>query len=177
MGLAELPTSKYKYFTYKLWMATADNGSAEKKTIYDPCPKGWRMPIQAAFGDGSANISSNVATNDKMSGWVWDDTNKGYEVNGIWFPAQMGKTARTGAYGFDAEGSTNTADAETYADPTSNAFVVWTGQGSSYTFGGTARSMSRHLYFTKDVIQPQLRGAGRANANPVRCMRYTAEDE
>ena len=164
-------------FTYKLWMATADSGTAEKKTIYDPCPKGWRMPIQAAYGDGTANISNNVATNANMSGWVWDDTNKGYEVNGIWFPAQMGRTARTGGYGPDTEGSSNTADTETYADPTSIAFVVWTGQGSSYTFGGTARSMSRHLYFTKDVIQPQLRGAGRANANPVRCMRYTAEDE
>ncbi len=165
-------------FTYKLWMATADSGTAEKKTIYDPCPKGWRMPIQAAYGDGTANISDNVPTNANMTGWVWNDTYRGYEVNNIWFPAQIGLNGRTGGYGADATtGSDDITNAEAYEDPTQKAFVVWTGQGSSLTISGTARSLSRHLYFTKDVIQPQLRGSGRANANPVRCMRYTAEDE
>lgn len=158
-------------FTYKLWLGS-------EKTIYDPCPKGWRMPLQQSYGEGGVNISANVPTNANMTGWVWNDTYKGYEVNNIWFPAQMGLNGRTGGYGADpTTGSDDITNAEAYEDPTQKAFVVWTGQGSALGISGTNRALCRHLYFTPEVIQPQLRGSGRANANPVRCMRYTAEDE
>lgn len=157
-------------FTYTLWHGT-------NKTIYDPCPKGWKMAAQKTYGESGANISSNVANSSEMTAWIWDDTYKGYSVSDLWYPAQMGMNGRTGGYGPDAAGSDDIANAAEYDDPTLKAFVVWTGQGSALTISGTTRSLSRHLYFTPEVIQPQLRGSGRANANPVRCMRYTAEDE
>lgn len=157
-------------FLYKLWLGS-------EKTIYDPCPKGWRMPLQQSFGEGTANVSTNIATNANMSSWVWNDTYKGYEVSDVWFPAQMGLNGRTGGYGPDAATAGEAED--NIEDVTVKGFVVWTGQGSANSgyWGTVKKALCRHLYFTNEVIQPQLRGSGRANANPIRCIRYDAEDE
>ncbi len=169
MNYKQLSTSD---ITYQAWLGS-------KKTIYDPCPKGWRVPIQQAFGEGTANMAANLATNANMSNWAWDATYKGYTVNGIWFPAQTGRNGRTGVYGPDTTGAGT--DYATRDDLTLQGSVVWTGQGSALSngyWGAPNMSLCRVLYFTLDgtVIQPQVRGPGRANANPVRCIRHTAED-
>ena len=167
----------YKQFvtndvTYKAWVG-------DKKTIYDPCPKGWRVPVQQAFGEGGVNMTATIATSANMGNWTWDATYKGYTVNGIWFPEQTGRNGRTGAYGPDTTDAGT--DYQTIDDLTLQGSVVWTGQGSALSKGywGTPNmSLVRVLYFTSDglIIQPQVRGPGRANGNPLRCIRHTAED-
>lgn len=158
--------------TYKAWVG-------DKKTIYDPCPKGWRMPFQQSYGEGTANMTASLGTSANMSNWTWDATYKGYTVNGIWFSAQEGRNGRTGAYGPDTTGAGS--DYTTIDELTLKGTVVWTAQGSALSngyWGAPSMSLARVLYFTSDgkIIQPQLRGPGRASAHPVRCIRYTAED-
>ncbi len=153
---------------YKLWLSGT-------KTIYDPCPKGWMLAKQTGFGTGKTDASLNIATNSSIGSWTWDDTYKGYTVNGIWFPAQKGLNGRTGNYGPDSA----TATSESVEDVTQNAFVVWTGQASGLNkayWGNFRLACCRALYFTESNMWHQLRGTGRANANPVRCVRNTKED-
>ncbi len=169
MNYAQLVTNDV---TYQAWVGN-------KKTIYDPCPKGWRVPLQQTFGEGTAEMSASLATNANMTNWTWDATYKGYTVNGIWFPVQTGKNGRTGAYGPDTTDAGT--DHDTYDDLTLKGTVVWTGQGSAKAngyWGSPNKSLARVLFFTSDgtVIQPQVRGPGRANGNPLRCIRHTAED-
>ncbi len=169
MNYKQLSTSDV---TYQAWVGN-------KKTIYDPCPKGWRVPVQQAFGETGVNMTANIATSTTMSNWTWDDTYKGYTVNGIWFPPQTGRNGRTGAYGPDTTDAGT--DYSTIDDLTLQGSVVWTGQGSALGngyWGSPSMSLVRVLYFTSDgkVIQPQVRGPGRANGYPVRCIRHTAED-
>jgi len=66
------------------WMidsTTDDNnwGSADNKTIYDPCPEGYRVPINGSWGISSA-----------WSTFTWDTTNLGRDTGtayGGWYPA------------------------------------------------------------------------------------------
>lgn len=167
--------TEYNSSTTGYWKAGYELWLSGKKTIYDPCPKGWILAKQASFGTGKADAKLNIDQNNSIGDWTWDDTYKGYTVNGIWFPAQKGLNGRTGNYGADP----STATAESVDDVTQNAFVVWTGQGSALNssyWGSFRMACCRALYFTPSNMWHQLRGTSRANANPVRCIRYTAED-
>ncbi len=60
------------------------------KTIYDPCPPGWRVPD----GGDSGVWSKAVGSSDYFSGYPYDSTNKGMNFSGkfgssgtIWYPA------------------------------------------------------------------------------------------
>ena len=72
------------------WMHTPDNTLWQSaKTIYDPCPSGWRVPEGGGNGvwAKAANTSSDFS-------YDWDSTNKGMNFSGkfgnsdvIWYPA------------------------------------------------------------------------------------------
>lgn len=55
-------------------------GVSGKKTIYDPCPAGYKVPTCDA--DGNTPYAWLVFAN-----MVWDSTNHGATQNGMWFPA------------------------------------------------------------------------------------------
>ena len=77
---ASTPPASYSY--YNLWSAdnttTSNNGNAVVKTVYDPCPVGFKMPASNAFTGftsngqykiGTANINANgtADSQDKFS--------------------------------------------------------------------------------------------------------------
>ena len=64
--------------------------SESNKSIYDPCPAGWRVP------DGGSNgvLSKACGSSSKFSGYPYDGTNEGMNFSGkfgsaatIWYPA------------------------------------------------------------------------------------------
>ena len=71
------------------WLQTHDDTAwASEKTIYDPCPPGWRVP------DGGENgIWSGFDISSKTT-WTFDSTNKGmtfgsaFATPDVWMPAQ-----------------------------------------------------------------------------------------
>jgi len=62
------------------------------KTVYDPCPLGWKVPSVENFSDWSASATT------------WDETDLGrsvISVSGSWFPASGYRTSTTGALDTD----------------------------------------------------------------------------
>ena len=55
-------------------------GVSGKKTIYDPCPVGYKVPT--CDKDGNTPYAWLV-----YADMTWDDTNHGATQNGQWFPA------------------------------------------------------------------------------------------
>ena len=59
------------------------------KTIYDPCPPGWKVPA-----GGSSGVWSKAVGSSSYFSYLWDSTNKGMNFSGkfgsastIWYPA------------------------------------------------------------------------------------------
>lgn len=81
---------------------------SSSKGMYDPCPKGWRVP------DGGSNglWAKAVGSSSSFSGGPWDSTNKGMDFAGkfsaaseVWYPASgyldnaYGSLDNVGIYG------------------------------------------------------------------------------
>lgn len=72
------------------WMHTPDNNLWQSsKTIYDPCPSGWRVPEGGGNGVWAKAASESGDFSNK-----WDSDNKGMDFSGkfgssspIWYPA------------------------------------------------------------------------------------------
>lgn len=66
------------------WKDVSDDdswgGESMAKTIYDPCPAGYKVPVS----DASGNTPYDWLTYDSIT---WDGENHGADYNGIWFPA------------------------------------------------------------------------------------------
>lgn len=75
--------------------------SASSKTIYDPCPAGWRVPE-----GGESGIWAKALGSDSYSlSCPFDETNKGVDFSGrfgsaetIWYPAAGYRTAGEGSF-------------------------------------------------------------------------------
>ena len=92
-------TANYDWY-YTEGSSTEDTRWAWTKTKYDPCPLGWKVPL-----GGITGVWSTAAGNhEEISGYPFDNTNKGVNFFGkfgaastIWYPA-------SGCLGF-ADGS------------------------------------------------------------------------
>ena len=65
--------------------------SDKAKSIYDPCPQGWRVPDGGSNGVWSKSLGSSSSFSDKL---LYDSTNEGMNFSGkfgldqtIWYPA------------------------------------------------------------------------------------------
>ena len=74
--------------------------SETTKSIYDPCPAGWRVP------DGGSNSvwSNALGSSSSFHGYPYDSTNKGMDFSGkfgsssiIWYPASGYRTFNDGS--------------------------------------------------------------------------------
>ena len=123
--------------------------SDSAKSIYDPCPAGWRVP------DGGSNgvWSNAVGSSSSFSGYPYDSTNEGMNFSGkfgsdqsIWYPASGYRYNHGG-------GLTLVADSGYY----------WSASPS--------RSRAYYLYFNlNDYVYPS-RDKDRADGLAVRCVQ------
>ena len=78
------------YDWYYTGSSSTDNTRWQSsKTIYDPCPPGWRVP-----DGGSSGVWSKAAGSSSYFSYTYDSTNKGMNFSGkfgsastIWYPA------------------------------------------------------------------------------------------
>jgi len=113
------------------------------KTLYDPCPNGYRVPENGTFGK-VANT-----TNPSDIGWDWSGSSLtvGYTWNTSFFPTSGARGSTSGHFwGMSAYG------------------YGWmsTPQGSAY---------GCHLYFYQSAVYPHYGDGRRASSMPVRCIR------
>ena len=73
-------------------------GESMKKSIYDPCPPGWKVPVCDA--DGNTPYAWLVYAN-----MTWDAVNNGAEQNGQWFPATGTRVYASGGCDFAENGN------------------------------------------------------------------------
>lgn len=67
------------------------NDGSSTKTIYDPCPYGWKVSTSGMWGDACSGLSGIMAAG-------WSDWNFGYSYSsrGGWYPATGSRMIRTG---------------------------------------------------------------------------------
>ena len=139
------PPAGYSY--YNLWSAdnttTGFNDNAVVKTVYDPCPVGFKMPASNAFtgftsngqyGSGAANINANGTADS------WDKFSAAYGHNfytnssknaTIFFPAS--------GFRYDSDGSLSNV----------GSYGCYWSAVPGYTYGGCS------LFFLWSSVSPQ----------------------
>ena len=148
------PTTMIKGQTDNDWMHEVDKTLwASDKTIYDPCPAGWRIPEA-----GENGVWAKAAGKIQISPNPFDSVNKGVQFGGImgsdsniWYPA-------TGYYG--------KANGEFYGTGSSATYPSTT-LGSTYGFQCmtlTGSGSYMYMLYVSDF----------GGANPVRCIKDTA---
>lgn len=122
------------------------------KTIYDPCPAGWRVP------DGDVWVKACGSSNG-IYDYTYDSSNEGMNFSGkfgsvyiIWYPAS---------------GS--------YEDGT----LSWVGEYGEYWSATSYSDDAYHMYFhDSGCVYPSSNGGkgGRANGRSVRCLKISEID-
>ena len=137
---------------YYTGSSTTDNTrwttSTAKKSIYDPCPSGWRVP-----DGGDDGIWSTAAGSSSYFNYAFDDTNKGMNFSGkfgsastIWYPASGLRVC-------------------------DNGILKYVGEEGYYCSDSPDRYRAYILYFDKnDYVSPSVSNY-RAHGLSVRCIK------
>ena len=136
------------------WYYTGDDStnntrwttSTKAKSIYDPCPAGWRLP------DGGVWSNALGSTSD-LSGYPYDSTNEGINFSGklgsantIWYPAAGIRHLSSGG-------------------------LVNVGRDGYYWSAGGCISRAYCMYFRNDGYVAPLSEFERAYGVSVRCLQ------
>ena len=124
--------------------------SESNKSIYDPCPAGWRVP------DGGDNgvWSKACGSSSYFSGYPYDGTNDGMNFSGkfgsastIWYPASGYRNGSAG--GLDCVGN----------------------YGTYWSSASTNSYFAYYLYFNDNGSVDPLDSYFRVNGRSVRCLQ------
>ena len=110
------------------------------KTIYDPCPPGWRVP-----DGGSSGVWSKAVNSSSYFTYDWDSTNRGMKFSGkfgsadtIWYPA-------AGFLSYDDGGLSNVGyDGRWWSCTPDGSYACRLGlhgDGGVYPSGGSRRAL------------------------------------
>ena len=147
---------------YNLWSAdnttTGFNDNAVVKTVYDPCPVGFKMPASNAFTgftsngqyqSGAANINANGTADswDKFSAaYGHNFYTNGSKTATIFFPASGFRSYSGGSLGSVGSNGCYWSAVPDYADNGCNLSFSWSNVGPRYnykrSFGFAARPVS-----------------------------------
>lgn len=133
---------------------------ADLKSIFDPCPPGWKLPVDGLWNDfyystaaAAANCTTHSTERDPKLGWSYNGTNgvrywpKSSEIAGeIYYPTVGGRSVASG--------------------------VVYNvaGGASYWSSSPDGASLGRHLHAIATGVYPQY-GGHRAIGFPVRCVQ------
>lgn len=168
----------------QLWGYNPSTKKVEKKTIYDPCPYGYRVADDELFALFYHARENNNARPNYQTTWSEVD-GKGIKItlNGTenyfpfsgWRGHDRSRTDRTNAWYEvgnvgDYQDARICKNADTYMNHRGRGFLI------------AQRKFSNGQYSVQDVNPPYTRKitldyANRASASPVRCVRYDAADE
>ena len=128
------------------WYYTGDSSTdntrwmESEKTMYDPCPVGYRVPKGGESGFWATALGASSSTSE---GTTWDDTNKGRhwplaDGTTAWYPAVgnryygSGELRYVGSYGYYWSASPKSSSSHAYGLDFDNGYV---GPTSNYSRG------------------------------------------
>lgn len=120
------------------------------KTIYDPCPKGFKVASRNSW----ASLNS--------SNFIFDELNRGRAYEDVWYPAagcirgEQGKLMYVGTHGY----------------------ATWSSGSATLTVDGILNYYARNMYYYNDDLNNTLDvdyRASRAHAVTIRCMEWSAD--
>ncbi len=124
--------------------------SSSPKSIYDPCPAGWRVPDGGENGIWSKALGSSSSFNDPL---LYDSTNEGINFSGkfgsastIWYPASGCRSYSGGS-------------------------LDHVGSSGSYWSASPSNRSACILYFSYDVYVNPSNRSSRASGYSVRCIQ------
>ena len=134
------PPTGYSY--YNLWsaenMTTGFNDNSVVKTVYDPCPVGFKMPASNAFTGFTANGQNGGTMNvDGTSDWQTYQNNFGHN---FWT-----SSSKTATINFPASGFRDVSDGSLYS--VGSYGYYWSAVPSNSSFGC-------YLYFYSGGVNP-----------------------
>lgn len=129
---------------------TDDTRWQADKTLYDPCPLGWKVPVGGVSGlwYTAAGVPSPTCT--------FDDTNKGINFSGIF--------AMTGNVWFPAPGQLNKSTGSLESVGSDGRYWTCSVSTLNAKFGS-------QFYFYRDENVSTTSSGWRANANSIRCVQ------
>lgn len=136
-----------------------DQENIGTKSIYDPCPKGWRVPDLAVY----KYIAENITT-DEAVGYTYEDTPGyvGIRIGDNLFPTNgynSGKIGTNGRFNTMGMGAAGTASTCKWA-------LLW----SNYTaFAGANQPFLFKFQSSGQKGKPEIKQFFRTVAAPVRC--------
>ena len=144
------------YITYYDWCSNAwDNyeirWKESEKSLYDPCPVGYRVPKGGESGFWATALGTSSATSE---GTTWDDTNKGRhwtlaDGTTAWYPAV--------GYRYDDSGALYNVGSDGY---------YWSASPDPSSGDG-----AYNLYFYNGYVYPANYNYLRSYGYSVRCVR------
>lgn len=141
------------------WVDVSDDdywgGESMKKTIYDPSPVGYMVPVCDADGNTPYEWL-------KYASMTWDKTNNGAEQNGQWFPA-----TGTRAY---ASGTLDYPD----ANPYSGLWIGTKGKASS-NLELNPTLYGQYMFIINGKRTFKVNKDKRSQGLSVRCVRENSE--
>ena len=141
-----------RYWNDKLYYRPGDPNRHElKKSIYDPCPPGWKVPIQPVFAGFNHETTANSAAQTYTT--VWADTGRYYYPEGYVNRETTGKIFIPAA-GLRYRTDGGISNVGTYG-------LLCTATPSTTLF--------RRFEFNQSMVNPDV-GYFRSEALPVRCV-------
>jgi len=108
------------YFNYNSpydWLSTGSqnntlwNSASGAKTIYDPCPVGWRVPVFSDTISPWAGFDTGIKSSFNV-GFAWSNPNAGYYPASGYRSAASGNFYNVGTHGYYWSASVNTTYAQ-----------------------------------------------------------------
>ena len=165
----------------KLWGYNPSTKKVEKKTIYDPCPYGYRVAddeLFALFYHARANSYPYIGHSEwdkKGMKFTYNDTENYFPFSG-WRGHDRSRTDRTNAWYEvgnlgDYQDARVCKNSDTYKNHRGRSFLI-----------AERKFDWNHQYSVQDVNPPYTQNitldyANRASASPVRCVRYDGAGE
>ncbi len=135
--------------TFYTEMSLPKESWASLKTVYDPCPHGWRVPDGGSNGVWARALGSSSSFNNSS---LWDSTNSGMNFSGkfgsdqtIWYPASGYCSYDSGSLGDVGGGgpywSASPSNDDAYYLSFSNSGYVYPSGSNILAFGYSVRCL------------------------------------
>ena len=146
--------TSYKWNDRKIWTHTGDQALLElKKSIYDPCPAGWKVPTRGTWSGFNKENAGNTETQTFTTKWENDIF--------YYYPEGYVNASTTGAILYANTGRLNNTGSSTGS----------TTNGYYYHDSASSSNQAYRFMFTISELYPEYSNYTKTYGFAIRCVR------